>query len=104
MAINKIKMEFCKLYYSLKGFSKIHLGRNHKFKIDDYSGSFKNIIYTHIKNNDFMVQMEAMEPTTGVIFFETRKETVPYWVLGILDLRNLTKRDFDTIINKEEII
>lgn len=104
MEINKFKMFIVKLYYSIKGFSKLYLIRNKKFKVDSFCDNFKNIIYTHIKGREFMVQIEAMEPTTGVVFFETRQETVPYWVLGILGLKGLYERDFTTKIQKEEVI
>ena len=104
MVINKFKMKLLKAYYSIKGFLKTHLTNNKMFKIEDFSGNFKNIIYTRIKGNEFLIKMEGMEPSTGVIYFDTRKEKVPYWTLGILNLTKINKSDFSTGINKEEII
>ena len=49
--------------------------------------------------------MEAMEPSTGVVYFECRPERVAYWVIGVLGFKKLYKKDFEEIkFNKGEIL
>lgn len=100
-----MKMFITKLYYSIKGFLTVHRSKASIFKINNYTDSIKNITYSHIDGRNFNVHIEAMEPSTGVVYFETKHEKIPYWVIGILGFEKLYKKDFEEIkINKEEII
>ena len=103
--MNKFKMFLTKLYYSIKGFLTVYRSKTKNFKVEKYSTSIKNVTYRHLNGRNFSVYMEAMEPSTGVVYFEVKNEKVPYWVIGILGFEKLYKKDFEEItINKEEII
>lgn len=105
MGVNKFKMFLAKLYFSIKGFLTVYCSKTKNFKVDSYSSSIKNITYRHLKGRNFSVYMEAMEPSTGVVYFEVKNEKVPYWVIGILGFEKLYKKDFEEIIiNKGEIL
>lgn len=104
MGINKYKMFLTKLYFSIKGFLTIHCSRASVFKTNNYTDSIKNITYSHIDGKNFNVHIEAMEPSTGVVYFETKREKIPYWVIGVLSFKPFLK-DYEKIkINKNEII
>ena len=104
MEINKFKMFLTKLYYSIKGFLTIYCSRASVFKTNNYTDSIKDITYCHKGGRNFNVYIEAMEPSTGVVYFETKREKIPYWVIGVLGFKSFLK-DFEEItINKEEII
>jgi hypothetical protein len=105
MEVNMFKMFLAKLYYSIKGFLTVYCSKTKNFKVENYSTSIKNITYRHLNGRNFSVYMEAMEPSTGVVYFEVKNEKVPYWIIGILGFEKLYKKDFEEItINKEEII
>lgn len=105
MEINEFKMFLAKLYYSIKGFLTVHRSKTKNFKVENYSTSIKNITYRHLNGRNFSVYMEAMEPSTGVVYFEVKNEKVPYWVIGVLGFKELYKKDFEEIkFNKGEII
>lgn len=105
MKINKFKMFLTKLYYSIKGFLTVHRSKTKNFKVENYSTSLKNVTYRHLNGRNFSVYMEAMEPSTGVVYFEVKNEKIPYWVIGILGFKKLYKKDFKEInFNKGEII
>ena len=105
MEINKFKMFLAKLYYSIKGFLTVYCSKTKNFKVDNYTTSIKNITYRHLNGRNFSVYIEAMEPSTGAIYFECRRERVAYWVIGILGFKKLYKKDFEEIIiNKGEIL
>lgn len=98
-------MFLTKLYYSIKGFLIVYCSKTKNFKVENYSTSFKNILYKHLNGRNFSVYMEAMEPSTGAVYFEVKNEKIPYWVIGILELEKLYKKDSEEIkINKNEII
>lgn len=44
--------------------------------------------YKYLGNKTFYKTMQAMEPTTGVVFFKSEKITLKYWEVGILNLKN----------------
>ena len=103
--VNKFKMFLAKLYYSIKGFLTVYCSKTKNFKVENYSTSIKNITYRHLNGRNFSVYMEAMEPSTGVVYFEVKNEKVPYWVIGVLGFEKLYKKDSEEItINKEEIV
>ena len=105
MGVNKFKMFLVKLYYSIKGFLTVYCSKTKNFKVDSYTTSIKNITYRHLNGRNFSVYMEAMEPSTGVVYFECKRERVAYWVIGVLGFKELYKKDFEEItINKGEII
>ena len=105
MGVNKFKMFLTKLYYSIKGFLTVYCSKTKNFKVDKYTTSIQNITYRLLHGRNFSVHMEAMEPSTGVVYFECRRERVAYWVIGVLGFKELYKKDFEEItINKEEII
>lgn len=87
--MDSIKMFIYKLYCSIKGFLKIHLKNYKKFKVESFSSEIKSVIYTHIKGREFAVNMEIMEPSTGVVYFDSRKEQVPYWTIGVLNIKKI---------------
>lgn len=104
MEINKFKMFLAKLYYSIKGFLTIYCSRASIFKINNYTDSIKNITYSHKDGRNFNVYIEAMEPSTGVVYFETKHEKIPYWVIGVLGFKSFLKDYKEITINKNEII
>lgn len=98
-------MFLAKLYYSIKGFLTVYCSKTKNFKVDNYTTSIKNITYRHLNGRNFYVYVEAMEPSTGVVYFECRRERVAYWVIGVLGFKKLYKKDFKEInFNKEEIV
>ena len=103
MEINKLKIFLTKLYYSIKGFLIVYRSKTKNFKVENYSTSIKNITYSHIEGRNFNVHTEAMEPSTGVVYFETKHEKIPYWVIGVLDFKPFLKDCEKIKINKEEI-
>lgn len=104
MEINKFKMFLAKSYYSIKGFLTVYCSKTKNFKVENYSTLIKNITYSHIDGRNFNVHIEAMEPSTGVVYFETKHEKIPYWVIGVLGFKSFLK-DYEKIkINKNEII
>lgn len=87
--MDSIKMFIYKLYCSIKGFLKIHLKRYKNFKVESFNSDIKCIVYTHVKGREYMVNMQIMEPTTGVVYFDARKEIMPYWAIGVLNIEKI---------------
>ena len=87
--MDSIKMFIYKLYCSIKGFSKIYLKKYKNFKVESFSSNIKSVVYTHVKGREYIVNMQIMEPTTGVVYFDARKEIVPYWTIGVLNIEKI---------------
>lgn len=105
MGVNKFKMFLVKSYYSIKGFLTIYFSKTKFFEAKNISIPTTNVIYKHINGREFLVSTEAMEPSTGVVFFDTKKKKITYWAIGVLNFRGLYKKDVDEIkINKNKII
>lgn len=81
---NKIKLWLLKTYYSIVGFFLImKVKNNEKLYFTQNNG---NVIstYKYVGNNNFIINTQCMEPTTGVVVFKEYKTLIKYWALGCL--------------------
>lgn len=88
---NKIKLWLLKTYYSIVGFFLImKVKNNEKLYFTQNNG---NVIstYKYVGNNNFIINVQAMEPTTGVVVFKEYKTFIKYWALGCLFKNKLIK-------------
>lgn len=88
---NKIKLWLLKTYYSIVGFFLImKVKNNEKLYFTQNNG---NVIstYKYVGNNNFIINTQCMEPTTGVVVFKEYKTLIKYWVLGCLFKNKLIK-------------
>jgi hypothetical protein len=67
---NKIKLWLLKTYYSIVGFFLIMKVKKDKKLYFTQNNS--NIIktYKYVGNNNFIINIQGMEPTTGVVVFK----------------------------------
>jgi hypothetical protein len=88
---NKIKLWLLKTYYSIVGFFLImKVKNNEKLYFTQNNG---NVIstYKYVGNNNFIINTQCMEPTTGVVVFKEYKTLIKYWALGCLFKNKLIK-------------
>lgn len=88
---NKIKLWLLKTYYSIVGFFLImKVKNNEKLYFIQNNG---NVIstYKYVGNNNFIINTQCMEPTTGVVVFKEYKTLIKYWALGCLFKNKLIK-------------
>lgn len=88
---NKIKLWVLKTYYSIVGFFLImKVKNNEKLYFTQNNG---NVIstYKYVGNNNFIINTQCMEPTTGVVVFKEYKTLIKYWALGCLFKNKLIK-------------
>lgn len=105
MGVNKFKMFIVKSYYSIKGFLTIYFSKTKFFEAKKFSIPTANVIYKHLNGKEFLVSTQAMEPSTGVVLFDTKKKKITYWAIGVLNFKGLYKKDVDEIkINKNKNI
>lgn len=81
---NKIKLWLLKTYYSIVGILLVWKAvRNKKlYFVQNKSNVCKT--YRYAGNKNFVINIQYMEPTTGVTFFKEEKMAIKYWVLGCL--------------------
>jgi hypothetical protein len=81
---NKIKLWLLKTYYSIVGFFLIKKIKNNERLC--FTQNNDNIIttYKYVGNKNFIINIQGMEPTTGVVFFKEYKTLIKYWVIGSL--------------------
>lgn len=89
---NKIKLWLLKTYYSIVGFFLIMKVKYNK-KLYFVQNDSSNIIttYKYIGNNNFIVNTQCMEPTTGVVVFKEYKTLIKYWAIGCLFKNKIIK-------------
>lgn len=88
---HKIKLWLLKTYYSIVGFFLImKVKNNEKLYFTQNNG---NVIstYKYVGNNNFIINTQCMEPTTGVVVFKEYKTLIKYWALGCLFKNKLIK-------------
>lgn len=87
----KFSMWLHKLFYSIIGFILVKkLSKNkdlYLYKED------KNICktYKYTSNKTFIVNIQAMEPTSGVVVYKEDKIKLSYWTVGCLYKNNIYK-------------
>jgi hypothetical protein len=81
---NKIKLWLLKTYYSIVGFFLImKVKNNEKLYFTQNNGKVIST-YKYLGNNNFIINTQCMEPTTGVVVFKEYKTLIKYWALGCL--------------------
>lgn len=88
---NKIKLWLLKTYYSIVGFFLIMKSKNNKKLY--FTQNNGNVIstYKYVGNNNFIINTQCMEPTTGVVVFKEYKTLIKYWALGCLFKNKIIK-------------
>lgn len=88
---NKIKLWLLKTYYSIIGFFLIKKVKNNEklYLIQNNDNVFKT--YKYVGDNNFIINVQYMEPTTGVVVFKEFKTPIKYWSLGCLYKNNEIK-------------
>jgi hypothetical protein len=88
---NKIKLWLLKTYYSIVGFFLIMKVKKNKklYFIQNNSNIIKT--YKYVGNNNFIINIQGMEPTTGVVVFKEYKTLIKYWVIGSLFKNKIIK-------------
>lgn len=81
--VSNIKLWLLKSYYSILGFFLIlKIKRNKRVLFGDSGHIAKT--YKPINGKEFIINLQAMEPTNGVIFFKEYKQEIKYWTIGAL--------------------
>lgn len=88
---NKIKLWLLKTYYSIVGFFLIMKVKNNKKLYFTQNNGNVVTTYKYVGDNNFIINTQCMEPTTGVTFFKEEKMVIEYWVLGCLYKNNEIK-------------
>lgn len=88
---NKIKLWVLKTYYSIVGFFLIMKVKKDKKLYFTQNNSNIITTYKYIGNNNFIINIQGMEPTTGVVAFKEYKTFIKYWVIGSLFKNKIIK-------------
>lgn len=84
-----------KCYYTIIGWYKCNYEFNPKDEneiiISDILNKKNNIIrsYKYLGKKTFYYTTQGMEPTTGVVYFESNKIIYPYWQVGVLKFKKI---------------
>lgn len=88
--ISNIKLWLLKLYYSILGFFLIsRIKRNNLVLTQNTPTTLKT--YKPIDGKQFIINLQAMEPSSGVTFFKEYKQEIKYWAIGALYKNNALK-------------
>lgn len=88
---NKIKLWLLKTYYSIVGFFLIMKVKKNKKLYFTQNNSNVITTYKYVGNNNFIINVQGMEPTTGVVVFKEYKTLIKYWVIGSLFKNKIIK-------------
>lgn len=88
---NKIKIWLLKTYYSIVGFFLIMKVKKNKKLYFTQNNSNVITTYKYVGNNNFIINIQGMEPTTGVVVFKEYKTLIKYWVIGSLFKNKIIK-------------
>ena len=88
--MERIKLWLLKSYYSILGFFLIsRIKRNNSVLTQNTSTTLKT--YKPIDGKQFIINLQAMEPSSGVIFFKEYKTVIKYWAIGSLFKNKIIK-------------
>lgn len=88
--ISNIKLWLLKLYYSILGVFLIsRIKRNNLVLTQNTPTTLKT--YKPIDGKQFIINLQAMEPSSGVTFFKEYKQEIKYWAIGALYKNNALK-------------
>lgn len=88
---NKIKLWLLKTYYSIVGFFLIMKVKNNEKLYFTQNNSNTIKTYKYVGNNNFIINIQCMEPTTGVAIFKEYKTLIDYWAIGCLFKNKIIK-------------
>jgi hypothetical protein len=88
---NKIKLWLLKTYYSIVGFFLIMKVKKDKKLYFTQNNSNVIKTYKYVGSNNFIINVQGMEPTTGVVVFKEYKTVIKYWAIGSLFKNKIIK-------------
>lgn len=88
--VSNIKLWLLKSYYSIFGFFLILIIKR-KNSVLTQSTPTTLKTYKPIDGKQFIINLQAMEPSSGVTFFKEYKQEIKYWAIGALYNNNALK-------------